>query len=96
MSSWDVIGTPAQGPVKTHGIDQCAGALCVIHNPSDHPLKDAPLSFRMDRMALAERHCEHGVGHPDPDSVAHFDSLGIRGMGVHGCCGSRCCTKENS
>jgi hypothetical protein len=42
---------------------------------------------------LVERVCLHGVSHPDPDSVAHFDRRGISGLGEHGCDG--CCSKLN-
>lgn len=80
-------------PVRTHSQGKCAGEWCVIHNPSDHPLRDAEMVFRMDRMALVERLCVHGVGHPDPDSVAYFEVQGVDGMGVHGCHG--CCRKSD-
>ena len=36
-----------------------------------------------------ERICEHGVGHPDPDSLEFFRSIGVTSMGIHGCDG--CC-----
>jgi hypothetical protein len=35
--------------------------------------------------------CPHGIGHPDPDSVAFFEKNGDTGFGVHGCDG--CCSK---
>lgn len=85
----DIIGSHFQGPIQTHGPDACSGEYCVIHNPSDHPLKDAPIHFRTDWGYLAERVCPHGIGHPDPDSVAHFERIGVDGIGVHGCDG--CC-----
>ena len=73
-----------------HNRIDCSGK-CAIHNPSDHPLKDAPTHWRDDR-ALMERICKHGVGHPDPDDLAY--KISIRGEvaeweGVHGCDG--CC-----
>lgn len=78
----------------------CLGEYCAIHQPSDHPLKDAPYNWRGDRL-LMERLCEHGCGHPDPDDLAYKklrfelhegreateDDLWAHG--VHGCCG--CC-----
>jgi hypothetical protein len=69
----------------------CTGTYCAIHNPSDHPLKDARIVLRMDgfQYGLAERFCGHGTGHSDPDSVAFFDAIGKPGMGSHGCDG--CC-----
>lgn len=36
-----------------------------------------------------ERICPHGVGHPDPDSLAYLDAVGVKGAGIHGCDG--CC-----
>lgn len=83
-----------KGVLKTHGPDQCSGEFCSIHNPSDHPLKDAPFNWRADR-GLMERTCEHGVGHPDPDGLAHLKRVLKRkyesyAFGTHGCDG--CCS----
>ena len=39
--------------------------------------------------SLIERTCEHGVGHPDPDSLAYFERHGVTHMGSHGC--DSCC-----
>jgi hypothetical protein len=36
-----------------------------------------------------ERHCEHGVGHPDPDDAAWHTMIARRDLNVHGCDG--CC-----
>ena len=77
-----------------HAADQCSGEFCCIHNPSTHRLSSAPLHWRDDR-GLMERICEHGVGHPDPDDLAHkrrtMSEARYRGYAfeVHGCCG--CC-----
>lgn len=76
------------GVMQIHGVAVCAGTTCVVHNPSDHPLGDAPLKWRGDRY-LFERICEHGVGHPDPDSVAFLEERGVTHAAVHGCDG--CC-----
>lgn len=78
--------------LRTHPATQCVGEDCCVHNPSDHPLKDAPMNWRSDR-GLMERICEHGIGHPDPDDI----SFKARTMGekyayyeaIHGCDG--CC-----
>lgn len=81
--------------LKTHGEGQCSGEFCCIHNPSDHPLKNARLNWRSDR-SLMERICDHGIGHPDPDDLAHKrrvldpDVYKSYAFGVHGCDG--CCT----
>lgn len=93
--SWDIIGTDSQGPVKTHGLGQCAGRPCVIHSPSDHHMKDWPLSFRMDLGALAFRRCEHFAEHPDIDSIAYmagrFGMQTALALLLHRCCEHACC-----
>lgn len=74
---------------NVHSPAACAGRGCGIHNhPSEHPLKDARLSWREDRGIL-ERICKHGVGHPDADSAKYLDSIGLGAENVHGCDG--CC-----
>jgi hypothetical protein len=44
---------------------------------------------------LSERTCPHGVGHPDPDSLAYARTLmsedAVSAASVHGCCAQRCC-----
>ena len=78
--------------LKVHSKEQCKGRHCVIHNPSDHPLKNAPTHWRSDRQMM-ERICVHGVGHPDPDELAHRARNNLPDSnGIHGCCG--CCTKK--
>jgi hypothetical protein len=101
MSNFDLFGNvDAAEPMfgvqigktvlRTHAADKCAGEYCCLHNPSDHPLKDAPLNWRGDRQQM-ERICSHGVGHPDKDSLefakreGHYETH----MAVHGCDG--CC-----
>jgi len=78
--------------IWVHVAHKCGSEWCCIHNPSDHNMRDFPLHFRMDRGALAERICPHGIGHPDPDSVAFFvkmDPSCASWIEVHGCDG--CC-----
>lgn len=75
--------------IAIHGRDRCAGSPCPFHNPSDHPLRYRPIIVRLDKMALVERLCEHGIGHDDPDSVAWLHSRGQVWAGIHGCDG--CC-----
>ncbi len=67
---------------NVHLPEKCAGSACVVHNPSNHHMRDWPLNWRDDR-GMMERICPHGVGHPDPDSQ--------RSDGVHGCCNDGCC-----
>ncbi len=79
--------------LRTHAAGQCSGEFCCIHNPSDHALRDAPLNWRADR-GMMERICEHGIGHPDPDDLAHKrrtlgDDYEHYAFDVHGCDG--CC-----
>ena len=54
--------------MQVHAEAVCVGPHCCIHNPSDHPLNTAPLSWRNRAMV---RVCPHGVEHPDPDDLAH-------------------------
>lgn len=87
--SFDMIGLSDGSILETHPPEVCAGERCCIHNPSDHPLKDAPLHWRGDR-GLMERTCQHGTGHPDPDSVDYLvRTTGDDGWDDHGCDG--CC-----
>ena len=85
----------ARGGEKWHNVhsaDQCGTDICVIHNPSKHPMRNWRMHLR--ETGLVERICEqHGIGHPDPDSRAYLNEFGPEGSrgtwGVHGCCG--CC-----
>lgn len=76
-----------------HDPEECAGGVCVAHNPSDHSMRNLPLVYRSDTN-LFERVCEHGIGHPDPDSLDYFLREGEDHMAVHGCDG--CCTPVES
>ena len=87
MSEYDTVEVVG-GTLKCHPRGWCAGEFCSIHNPSDHPLKDAPLNWRADR-GIMERICVHGVGHDDPDDLAYRKLVGLEASGIHGCCG--CC-----
>lgn len=77
-----------------HPRSRCAGSWCCLHNPSEHRMREWPLHLRTDAYAwpLMERICPcHGVGHPDPDSVAYCESRWPGGgWGTHGCQG--CCS----
>ena len=82
--------------VKPHTKKQCKATwweggpkACVVHRPSDHFMREWPLVCRTSR--LLERVCAHGVGHPDPDSLAYFLWRDPETeLGFHGCDG--CCT----
>lgn len=69
---------------NVHAGDTCVGPACPIHNPTDHSMRHLKLYYRFDR-GIFERICPHGIGHPDPDSIASNPS----DDGIHGCDG--CC-----
>lgn len=73
-------------PSLHHAADVCVPP-CPFHAPSDHRMKEWPKVIR--ETALIERQCPHGIGHPDPDSIAYFERHGRYGFGTHGCDG--CC-----
>lgn len=58
----------------------------MIHNPTKHHMREWDVVLR--ETGLMERLCPHGIGHPDPDSAAHFGPE----WGIHGCDG--CCSEE--
>lgn len=76
---------------NVHPSSRCAGEWCVLHNPSDHHMRDWPTLWRADRR-LMERTCSHGVGHPDPDDLAFHRRHDRDWQGVHGCDG--CCRAD--
>ncbi len=85
--------------LTTHGPARCLGPHCCIHNPSDHPLKDAPLQWMGGKLNMMFRVCEHEHLHPDPDSLDFHTALALARMGGyydgwHPCCDHHCCTKE--
>lgn len=53
-----------------HPEGSCYLEHCAIHNPSDHPLKDAPMEWWGERIRHLTRVCEHDFYHPDPDDIA--------------------------
>lgn len=77
--------------VNVHDSSECEGQGCVIHHPSDHPLRDAPRQYREDR-GFIEQVCKHGIGHPDHDTLlflwgkhgGRFEELAVHGC--DGCC----------
>ena len=65
----------------------CVGEPCVVHNPTDHPMRSWTLHWRGDR-SIFERLCpDHGTGHPDPDQYPYWERTGQPWQAVHGCCG---------
>lgn len=83
--------------LRIHPPRACKGHFCTFHRPSKHSMRTWPMNVRLDRyLGLVERICPHGIGHPDPDSLAYIESTlpeGRRGYeGVHGC--DLCCAEE--
>lgn len=63
-----------------------------MHNPSDHPLKDARLAWTEDvHPGHPLRICGHGVAHPDYDDLRWRWTAGLTVPLVHECCESNCC-----
>jgi hypothetical protein len=89
----DLVSQTDGTVLRTHPAGRCSGDHCVIHNPSEHPLKDAPIHWD-DSLHRTDRVCGHGQHHPDPDHLAHV--MKTRGLLVwilhryHDCDG--CCT----
>lgn len=85
--------------MKTHGPETCVGPFCCIHNPSEHPLRTAPMTWFAE-MSLMFRVCEHGNSHPDPDSLEFRQLLVYIGLespydGWHPCCDFMCCQEPH-
>lgn len=79
-----VFGAESIQELKVHNRLLCQGDYCCVHNPSNHPLKNAPLNWRADR-GMMERICSHGVGHPDPDDMLFKKTNNIPYDSIHGC-----------
>lgn len=99
-----VVALPPYGmertaKVRIHDRETCGGKLCPFHKPSKHHMAKWPKVWRTDRRdSLIERKCEHGVGHPDPDSLAFIRSRdgdkSAERSEQHGCDG--CCSAVQS
>ena len=66
--------------IHHHTADVCEPP-CPIHRPGEHRMVTWPLHWRNDRR-IFERICQHGIGHPDPDSTPAEQSA----HGCDGCC----------
>ena len=75
----DRLGCIIKGPaelVDTHLEGECAGEYCVIHNPSDHKMREWKTCWRADR-GIVERLCpECGRFVMDPDCEAFLLATG--------------------
>jgi hypothetical protein len=76
---------------RIHAKEDCDGPPCCFHSPSLHPMIEEKMILRTDwGVPLIERLCPHGIGHPDPDSVAWLKKkTGDDSWSIHGCDG--CC-----
>lgn len=55
----------------------CFERACVVHNPSDHHMRPWPLqAMHAVAQGFQVRVCVHSYAHPDPDSLAYFESVG--------------------
>lgn len=92
----DVILLHDGTTMQTHGPARCLGPNCCIHNPSEHPLRTAPLAW-VPEMKMMFRVCEHDSMHPDPDALAFNTQMALMGLranfydGWHPCCTQTCC-----
>lgn len=75
-----------------HRAVACQGQTCVIHNPTDHHMREWNLLWRGDR-GIFERTCPHGIGHPDPDQYDFWALNNRKYEAIHSCDG---CCKEPS
>lgn len=95
MAKFDELYITGTGQkLYVHRKEGCKG-YCTIHNPSNHHMKDWPTHWRED-LGIFERICEHGVGHPDPDSldyIRNYNPMKADTLAIHSCDG--CCFKED-
>ena len=92
MRTYEEWVDPSGQTYYVHPSKNCEGERCLIHNPTDHIMRDWPIVLR--ETGLIERTCSHGIGHPDPDSVDYLNRTIGKGWGVHGCDG--CCAESPS
>lgn len=59
-----------------HSEDSCFLEHCAIHNPSEHPLRNAPMDWYGGDIRALVRVCEHGLQHPDPDDLRFKLAIG--------------------
>lgn len=100
----DVVVLATGDLLVVHTAAQCLTSdACVIHSPSAHPLRDAPLVWD-EALGLMFRRCVHGKVHPDPDAV-EFANLTVAARrsfpmlaydGWHPCCTGRCCLPDQA
>jgi hypothetical protein len=103
----DLVYVTGTRQVLTHVHDPSACAEqdhCVIHNPSGHPLVNAPTHWRVQEVVgeedveliqIMQRICSHGVFHPDLDDLIFIAEtkgpLAASRAKHHECCEGECC-----
>lgn len=89
----DAVFLPDGTLLQTHHESRCVGNFCSIHNPSDHPLRDAPQLWD-PRFRSIYRLCTHGHVHPDVDDFmfkwrSGLSLAALALIGAHDC--DKCC-----
>ncbi|MGV1079746.1 MAG: hypothetical protein ACOYD1_07820 [Candidatus Nanopelagicales bacterium] len=77
------------GVFNLHSEESCVGEYCVVHNPSDHPLRGLPMSLGLNGRVWRFKGT---LFHPDPDSFYALEKLGkvTEGDWIHICDGGCC------
>ena len=69
MSNYVQIDATLLG--NAHNENKCAGQHCVLHNPSDHHMRNWTQAWT-DVTRTMSRVCPHSLTHPDPDDVNFY------------------------
>ena len=80
--------------IAIHDQSKCAGRHCVIHDPSNHHMRNLPLVWN-SMYRRTERICSCGARHPDPDHIEYVritkgDTAAAQAA-THVCCSRSCC-----
>jgi len=73
---------------NVHPSTECEDQDCAIHHPSEHALSDKPRAWQ---NGMIYRVCEHGLTHPDFDSLANRLETSGWLYAEHQCCEAKCC-----
>ena len=71
-------------PTNVHPESACTGRPCVLHNPTDHTMRDWPIRWATD-TALFERACPHSEWVVDPDQLDYLRQTYVTLRRI--CCG---------
>lgn len=90
MTDYVQIDTTLLG--NAHNENKCAGQHCVIHNPSNHHMRNWAQAWN-DISRSMWRVCAHSISHPDPDDLNYhrrqYGGPRAAGTYIHTCDG--CC-----